>query len=641
MTTARFALARGETLGLVGESGCGKSVTALALLGLHPADTRVTGAAYFDGRNLIDLDRDAMTAIRGKRLAMIFQDPTAALNPVRTIGQQLRESLRRHLGLSERAARAAARDALVRVGIPDPDRRLDAFPHELSGGQNQRVMIAIALAGEPDLLIADEPTTALDVTTQAQILGLLARIQRETGMALILITHDLGIVAALCRRVAVMYGGRIVEDAPAEAFFRDPAHPYAADLLASMPRLTSHRSRLAQIEGSVPAITDRPPGCPYHPRCAHADALCQEAHPPMGATALRRVACYHPRAEGESQSAAAAPREAPGAAMGAPILTVSAAGRDFRVRLGTRLWPRKATLRAVDEVSFTLHRGEAFGLVGESGCGKTTLAKMAMGIVPPSRGRMELAGREVRPAVERGPEEIRVAQLVFQDSIGALDPRMRIGAQIAEPLVVNTDLSASARQPKVTHLLDAVGLAPEIATRYPHEVSGGQRQRAVLARALVLDPALLICDEPVAALDVSIQAQIVNLLMELQRSRGLSILFISHDLRLVRHLCHRVGVMYLGRLVEMADVHTLFARPAHPYVRALIEALPHPDPRVRPTWSDQFAEPPSGIAPPSGCHFHPRCPVARPGCADMPPALKPIGPGHDVACFVAEETTRQ
>lgn len=636
VTGLNLSLSRGETLGLVGESGSGKSATALALMGLHSAEARVSGRLLFEGEDLAALDRRALTGVRGKRVAMIFQDPTSALNPVRSIGDQLQESLSRHLGLPSHEARKAAREALERVGIPDPERRLRAFPHELSGGQNQRVMIAMALAGQPDLLIADEPTTALDVTTQAQILGLLARIQRETGMGLILITHDLGLVAALCQRVAVMYGGRIVEDAHVAQVFRRPQHPYTADLLGSMPTLAGHRARLAQIQGSVPSLGNRPRGCPYHPRCARAEARCETAHPETTLNAGSRFACYNPLSEGLTSSTT---RGAVGALseFGAPILEVKAAGRDFDVRVGWGLRPRKATLSAVDHVSFTLRRGEAFGLVGESGCGKSTLAKMVMGLVPPSRGQITLDGQPSLPASERSPGDIRIAQLVFQDSVGALDPRMRIGAQIAEPLVVNTELAPQARQEKVAELLKAVGLAPELATRYPHEVSGGQRQRAVLARALVLDPVLLICDEPVAALDVSIQAQIINLLMELQREHGLSLLFISHDLRLVRHLCHRIGVMYLGRLVEVAEAEALFAEPAHPYVQGLIDAIPVPDPDRPLTWSDSLSEPASPLNPPSGCRFHPRCPVAQPICSKEQPELLALQPTRDVACHVVHQ----
>ncbi|MEW6039562.1 MAG: dipeptide ABC transporter ATP-binding protein [Pseudomonadota bacterium] len=504
-----FTIERGETFALVGESGSGKSVTALSVLRLLPQNGRILGGKVtLKGRNLLALPEMAMSSVRGRRIGIVFQDPQSSLNPVMSIGQQVGEVLRLHMRLKGGALKARAIELLRLVGLPRPARHFGEYPHQLSGGMRQRVMIAIALAGEPDLLIADEPTTALDVTVQAQILELLKRLKRETGMALWLITHDLGIVHGMADRIAVMRNGLIVEEASRDDFFRQPRHPYSRQLLEALPRLSHCIGR-------------------------------------------------EPVAEGPA------------------LLEVS----DFKVHYPVRkgLFQRVVDhVRAVDGVSFRLQPGETLALVGESGCGKTTLGKGILNLIETSGGRVAFDGADITAA--RGEQRralCRAMQIVFQDPYAAMNPRMIVGDIIEEGMkAVQPELSAGQRRARVESLLESVGLNPESRLRYPHEFSGGQRQRICIARALAVEPRLIVCDEPTSALDVSVQVQILGLLKELREKRGLSYLFITHDLGVVADIAHRVAVMYRGQIVETGPTEQVLLRPEHPYTQVLLQAVP-------------------------------------------------------------------
>ncbi|MFF4987534.1 dipeptide ABC transporter ATP-binding protein [Streptosporangium saharense] len=636
----------GEVVALVGESGCGKSATALALLGLLPDSARVEGEIVFDGEDLTTLNDRQLSARRGRDLAMVFQDPMTSLNPVVPIGVQITEVLLRHTDLSKAAAGARAEELLREVGIPDPVRRLRQYPHQLSGGMRQRVMIAIAIACGPKLLIADEPTTALDVTIQAQVLELLARLARDHGAALLMITHDLGVVAGLADRVNVMYGGRVVETASAPELFRRPMHRYTRGLLASIPALDSPRDvALTPIPGSP---FDRLPwesGCSFASRCAVADEACMVPDLPMTDDSPgHRHRCVHPGGDAPVPVSVTArePQAPSGGESPEPLVRIS----DLRVRYPAR---RAAVtnrpveyVRAVDGVSLDLPRGRTYGLVGESGCGKSSLGRALLRLEPVASGSVLFDGVDLAGMRERGLRPMRRRmQMVFQDPMASLNPRQSVGDILELPLRVH-GVPGGRREwrAKVLRTLDQVGLPRAAEHRYPHEFSGGQRQRVGIARAIILEPDLLIADEPVSALDVSVQAQIVNLLQEVKRTLSLTTLLIAHDLAVVRHMSDTVGVMYLGRLVEEADSRELFERPLHPYTVSLMSAVPLPDPvaesrRERIILSGDL---PSPANPPSGCPFHTRCPFRRETrCADEVPQVREVVPGHRVACHWAED----
>ncbi len=623
-----LAVSRGGTLGLVGESGCGKSVTCHSILGLTPPNGRIAGGRIlFEGRDLLQLPRPELARLRGHDIAMIFQDPMSALNPVHTVGGQITESLRIHRGLPRRQALEEAAALLDLVGIPEPRVRLREFPHQLSGGMCQRVMIAMALACRPKLLIADEPTTALDVTIQAQILDLLRDLQGEFGMSIILITHDLGVVAEMADTVAVMYCGRVVETAPAKDLFANPSHPYTRGLINSLPRVDRQVSALTPVDGFLPSPFDLPPGCPFEPRCAGASVRCRQTAPSLKALSPgHRVSCHHSRESGAMR---------PEDASEQPLLEFRNVVRHYGA--GRRRFLRnEPVVHAVNGVSLGIRTGETVGLVGESGCGKSTLARLALGIDTPTDGEILFRGRSLSglPAKEwRGLR--RSMQMIFQDPSSALDPRMSVGDQIREPLAIHRLGADAARGAIVDAMIDAVGLPRDLMSRFPHELSGGQQQRVVIARALVLQPTLLVCDEPISALDVSVQAQVVNLLRDLQRRLSLTYLFISHDLAIVRHICDRIAVMYLGEIVELADRDALFDHPRHPYTQALISAIPIPDPTARRERRLLRGDPPNAIKLPSGCGFHTRCPHAEPHCRVQHPALIETAPGHRAACHLA------
>ena len=629
-----FDIAAGECYALLGESGCGKSMTALGLMRLLPPGARATsGTVSFAGRELLALPEASMREYRGGQVGMIFQEPATSLNPVLTVGRQIVEALELHSALRGEQARQRAEELLDQVGIPDAKRRLDEFPFQLSGGLRQRVMIAIALAGAPRLLIADEPTTALDVTIQAQVLDLLDELRRSQGMALLLITHDLGVVARMADRIGVMYAGQLVEEATREAFFARPAHPYSVRLFAALPDAERRGGRLATIPGSVPPADTLYPGCRFVERCGEAREECGKAPPPWrDAGNGQRVRCV---------LADAAPAVAAGVGAGdtaisgaeKPLLAVEDLKVHFPIRRGI-LQRAVGAVRAVDGVSLQLLPGRTLALVGESGCGKTTAGKAMLQLIRPTAERVQLDGLEIttRSTAELRPLRAKM-QMVFQDPFASLNPRLRVGEIIAEGMraLGTADGDASRR---VAELLEKVGLRAEMATRYPHEFSGGQRQRIAIARALAVSPKVLICDEPTSALDVSVQAQILNLLADLQRELQLAYLFITHNIAVVDYLAHDVAVMYLGRVVESGSAEEVLRRPRHPYTRALLAAVPRVD-GVRGDAPKLAGDMPSAANPPVGCHFHPRCPLADAGCRVDYPDETRVGATQVVRCFRA------
>ena len=640
-----FTIDEGEILGIVGESGSGKSVTALTIMGLLPQPPArvVAGEVRFAGNRLTGLSDTRMQRIRGPGIAMVFQEPMTSLNPVFTIGEQVMETIRAHERLSPRALHARALEMLEKVGIPSAARRMADYPHQLSGGQRQRVMLAIALACRPRLLIADEPTTALDVTIQAQILELMKDLSRRLGIALVIITHNLGIVARYADRVNVMYAARIVEQGSADDVFLAPAHPYAIGLMRSIPRLDVPRGiKLETIEGLPPDLRAPPAGCRFAPRCPYRIEACTSAPPPLDEVSPgHRSACI--RAKEIIAGTLVPPRRQQGAAVAAaarastePLLIVDHLKKYFTVKAAGAgfLSSEMATVKAVDDVSIVVHPGETLGLVGESGCGKTTVGRAVLRLDEPTEGSIRFGGADITHAGHAEMRGVRrKIQVIFQDPYSSLNPRMTIGQIIGEPLrVYKLVANRKAGHERVAELLSQVGLFPYMAERYPHELSGGQRQRVGIARALALEPTFIVCDEPVSALDVSIRAQILNLLEEMKARFGLTLLFIAHDLAVVKAVSDRVAVMYLGRLCEVGPSEQLFARPAHPYTGLLLEAIPVPDPDVRPVESVAIGEPPSPIAPPSGCRFRTRCPRADQRCSAEIPELREVVPGQFVAC---------
>jgi peptide/nickel transport system ATP-binding protein len=637
----------GEIVALVGESGCGKSVSALSILRLlaRPAGRVVRGRVLFDGRDLLSLSEEEMRKVRGRDIGMVFQEPMTSLNPVLTIGLQVMEPLKIHLGMTETAARARAAELMKLVGIPDGERRLDQYPHQLSGGMRQRVMIAIGLSCNPKLLIADEPTTALDVTIQAQILELMKDLSRQLGIAMVIITHNLGIVARYADRVNVMYAAEIVEQGSADDVFSRPRHPYTLGLLRSVPRLDRPRGpRLETIEGLPPSLLDPPSGCRFAARCPYAMPFCKEAPVLAEIESGHEVRCL--RAEDIASGADGLPADAavspPAAPTGdAPVLlSLRGLHKEFTLSGGIgSLTGGRAVVHAVTDVSFEIKAGETLGLVGESGCGKTTVGRMILRLDDPSSGDITFGGADLGHAGGAALKALRTRiQVIFQDPYSSLNPRMTIGQIIAEPLLVYRKApTRKAARERVEELLTQSGLYPYMADRYPHQLSGGQRQRVGIARALALEPEFIVCDEPVSALDVSIQGQIINLLEELQQRLGLTYLFIAHDLAVVRHISHKVVVMYLGRVMEMAPRDSLYDAPIHPYTQALLEAAPVPDAaleRARPRHV-LGGELPSALSPPQGCVFHTRCPHASAECRAEIPQLREIRQGHWAACIKA------
>ncbi|WP_435334716.1 ABC transporter ATP-binding protein [Haloarchaeobius sp. TZWWS8] len=665
-----LTIREGETVGLVGESGSGKSVTALSAMQLvdepgeiaggtvtiHDADlagelrekygSRADSFVSGDDIELTKAPEDVMRDIRGGDMGMIFQDPMTSLNPAMTVGEQVAESLRLHRygGKRKDSWLNAVRevfpgndlddevvddviDILDAVGIPEPESRIDEYPHEFSGGMRQRVLIAIALACQPQLLIADEPTTALDVTIQAQILDLINELQDDIGMSVLFITHDLGVVAETCDRVAVMYAGEIVEEGPVDEIFHDPSHPYTYALLESIP--TEDSDRLTPIEGNVPDLIDMPTGCHFAPRCPWAKEECTSGEIPFKqhgpADVDHRAKCvlddFDKSQYGEDLESVASESKT---FTGEPLMQVEDLHKYFSRAddlLDKWLSKEPQTVKAVDGVDLEVYEGETLGLVGESGCGKSTTGRTILQLLEPTDGTVVFAGEDVTGL---GSRELRAKrrdmQMIFQDPLSSLDPRMTVGQTIMEPLKIHGlpedtggKSARDARRQRAAELMEAVGLEPAQFDRYPHEMSGGQRQRVGIARALAVDPDFIVADEPVSALDVSVQAQILNLMEDLQEEFGLTYLFIAHDLSVVRHICDRVAVMYLGQVVETAPTEELFDEPKHPYTQALLSSIPVPDPRV--DTDDRIilkGDVPSPIDPPSGCSFRTRCPQVIP-----------------------------
>jgi peptide/nickel transport system ATP-binding protein len=644
-----YTVRRGEVVAIVGESGCGKSVSSLAIMGLlAKPHGRVTGGrVLFEDRDLLKLSPEAMREIRGRDIAMIFQEPMTSLNPVMSIGDQIMESLFVHLDMSEEQAKARALELLQLVGITDGERRLQQYPHQLSGGMRQRVMIAIGLACNPKLIIADEPTTALDVTIQAQILELMKDLSRRLNIALIIITHNLGVVARYADRVNVMYAAHIIEQGTADDIFLRPLHPYTIGLMRSVPRLDQPRGvRLETIEGLPPDLRSPPPGCRFAPRCPFRLDACLQP------VSLRMLEPGHASAciRAEEIRAGTLARPAPVAASaaaatrtetGGPVIAVEGLKKYFEVPASGAgiLSSKMVTVKAVDDVSFAIAPGETLGLVGESGCGKTTVGRTVLKLEEPTAGVICFQGADITHRGMRDMRDIRRGiQVIFQDPYSSLNPRMTVGEIIGEPLRVYKLVKRRADERKrVEALLEQVGLFAYMADRYPHQLSGGQRQRVGIARALALEPHFIVCDEPVSALDVSIQGQIMNLLEELQSRLNLTYLFIAHDLAVVRHISHRVAVMYLGRVAEIAERDQLYANPKHPYTKALLDAAPIPDPRVERARAPRAlgGEIPSPLSPPAGCVFHTRCPIAGDECRREVPPVRELGPRHFVACHKA------
>ncbi|WP_049968693.1 dipeptide ABC transporter ATP-binding protein [Haloferax prahovense] len=687
-----FEVQRGEVLGLVGESGAGKSVAARSIMRLIDSPGVIAnGEVRFEDDLLVGVERgddpddeprqdpemlssrEIRERIRGREIAMIFQDPTESLNPVFTVGEQLSEIIGLNRDVSAAEAEAIAVERLREVGIPEAERRMDDYPHEFSGGMRQRVLIAMAFACEPSLVIADEPTTALDVTVEAQILDLVKDLAARYDTSFVWVTHDMGVVAEICDRVAVMYLGEIVEQATVDDLFHDTKHPYTEALLGSIPRPDRDVDGLSPIEGIMPEAINPPSGCRFHTRCPHAREACLQVHPDTRlvveggegdgdvaiqagdgtavtevAAAPHRAACLRNDSFAEAGYWESVPLDDAAPASGSAAAESDSASADDAADTGTgstfdpdadpllsvrdlrkyfdasdgfldRLrFDRDAGLlpfsvdreyvRAVDGVSFDILPGETLGLVGESGCGKSTLARTLLRLVDPTSGDIVFDGENL---AELSKEELRKRrkrmQFVFQDPQASLDPRMTVGEIVEEPMQAH-GLYEGEREARARELLETVGLDADHYNRYPHQFSGGQRQRVNLARALSVDPDFIVCDEPTSALDASVQAQVLNTMKELQDEFGLTYLFISHDLSVIRHVCDRVAVMYLGELVELADKDDLFESPKHPYTRALLSSIPVPDPRVSRETVPLSGDVPSPIHPPSGCRFHTRCP---------------------------------
>lgn len=662
---------KGETFALLGESGCGKSMTALSIMRLLPESGEiVSGSVRIGGEDLLLLPEAAMRSVRGRRISMIFQEPMLSLNPVMTVADQIGEVLRRHFNLSGAAVQERVLEILNQVGIPDAARRMNEYPFQFSGGMKQRMMIAMALAGEPELLIADEPTTALDVTIQAQVLDLMRSLQQRGGMAILLITHDLAVAAEMAHQVAVMYAGEIVETATREDFFSSPAHPYSQKLFASLPGKAMRRQgpRLAAIGGNVPPLSREFVGCRFADRCDHAWELCHEIAPRWNVVAGgHQVRChlfnedtspsvqdpglgslrFEATVQDSERSAGSSPQPPPTSASGdssSCLLSVTALKVYFPIHKGL-MKSITGYVKAVDGVSLTIERGKTLALVGESGCGKTTAGKGILQLIPPSAGSVRYNGLELVGMERKRLRKMRAEfQLIFQDPYSSLNPRMHIVDIIEEgmdALGVGGDGEASHAGPhstvtkgRVDTLLESVGLPPETQWRYPHEFSGGQRQRIAIARALAVNPKLIVCDEPTSALDVSVQAQILNLLKDLQSRLGLAYLFITHNISVVEYIADEVAVMYLGRIVEQGRVEEVLDHPKHPYTQALLSAVPVIDLASKRQVIHLHGDLPSPANPPSGCHFHPRCPHVMPICREHYPGTSAFSSTHTARCYL-------
>ncbi len=633
-----FEIHRGETFVLLGESGCGKSMIALSLMRLLPYGGRiVNGDVLLDGRSLRHLSEAEMRDERGGSIGMIFQEPMTSLNPVMTVGEQVAEAVRLHDPQIAGRANERVVELFTSVGIPDPQRRVREYPHQLSGGMKQRVMIAMALAGRPALLIADEPTTALDVTIQAQVLDLLKDLQRETGMAILLITHDLGVVAEMADRVGVMYAGQLMEINEVEAFFGHPAHPYSRKLFRSVPKADKRHLGLDVIKGIVPPLNQVFTNCRFADRCELVREQCREQLPPWRGPADGGYRCHLEPEEVDVADGAGEAVPSAVADVGGELLRVRALKMHFPITKGV-LRRVVGHVKAVDGVDLSITTGRTVALVGESGCGKTTVGKAILQLHRPTSGNVLFDGTDL--ALIKGAPLRRLRrefQIIFQDPASSMNPRMLVEDIVAEGMTAQgIGKDRADRRQRVEQLLLQVGMQADAADRYPHEFSGGQRQRIAIARALALQPRLIVCDEPTSALDVSVQAQVLNLLKGLQAELGLSYLFITHNISVVAYLAHEVAVMYLGRIVEYGEVEQVLNAPLHPYTAALLSAVPVPDPAHEREVMRLEGDMPSPIDPPSGCHFHPRCPHAVDLCRRRYPDTHTLDDGRKAACWMLD-----
>ncbi|MHC3439780.1 dipeptide ABC transporter ATP-binding protein [Natrialbaceae archaeon A-gly3] len=690
---ASFSVDSGEIVGLVGESGCGKSVTARSIVRLEDPGEITGGSIEFGGTNLTSADEPTLRRLRGRELAMVFQDPETTLNPTYTVGEQIAEALRVHRGpddqpflrellagvrsrVGSKRTRERVLELLGEVGIPRPEDRIDDYPHQFSGGMRQRVMLAIALARRPSLLIADEPTTALDTTTQAAILERLATLNDEYGMGLLLISHDLGVVSQLCDRIVVMYDGVVVESGPTEQLLSRPAHPYTKALLGCLPSRSEPGETLPTVGGSPPDGSPPSAGCVFADRCPFAREGCRDGdQPALELESGQRVRCGVPEARVADLEAMRAVTTADatadpgpdtderrptavavdggiqadsptdsttgpsGSAVDRPVLDLEGVTKSFRITdaLVDRLLGTDERLTAVDDVSLELRAGETLGLVGESGCGKSTLARVIAGLESQTAGTVRLDGEPVGDVDSRRDDQLADVGIVFQNPGTSLNPKRTVGESLAEPLL-EAGWGKRRRDERVEELLSLVELPQEFADRYPRQLSGGQLQRVAIARALAVSPAVVVLDEPTAALDVSVQATVLNLLARLQSQLELAYLFVSHDLEVVRHVADRVATMYLGRLLEVGPAGQVLSEPAHPYTAALLEAIP--DGEATAGGARLAGEPPSPTDPPSGCTFHPRCPMADDDCTTLEPAWETVGDATS-RCHYADERAEE
>jgi peptide/nickel transport system ATP-binding protein len=650
-----FDLKKGERMAVVGESGSGKSVMAMSILKLvsYPGKV-VAGSVLLNDQDLLKMSEEALNNVRGKEIGTVFQDPMTSLDPIMSIEDQLIKTIQRHLKLNKQEARARGVELLRQVGIPDPESRIQNYPFELSGGMRQRVLIAMALSCRPKLIIADEPTTALDVTIQAQIVELLKDLTTQTGTALMFITHDLGLVARFAQKVAVMYAGRIVEYGTVYEIFGNPQHPYTQSLLRTIPIIKGNKpKRLMQIKGFPPDMSLPLTGCSFFDRCLAAQESCKHEIPELTQRSTGQMAaCFldggldNPAVRqeveqelGEKELVVA--RHASALAVDTstdmkklPVLEVKSLKKHFKTT-GSFFKRNQKVIKAVDGLDITLEPGQILGLVGESGCGKSTTARMLLRLDDPSDGNIGVEGVDIAKLKGQELKKFRrKVQMVFQDPYSSFNPKMTVSQLVSEPLDVMQVWTVEEREKRVRELVQMVGLDPSYLERYPNQLSGGQRQRIGVARALALSPSVIIADEPTSALDVSVRAQVINLLADLREELGISIVFISHDLSIVRHISDVIAVMYLGKIVEFGPAEEIFENPKHPYTKALIYAAPIPDPRLEEERELQLlkGDLPSPSNPPSGCHFSTRCPIAKERCKSERPSLEELE-GRKVACF--------